>query len=244
MTTSRLSMVREMNTYAFLVIGLVAGLVIGLGIGYAYMMGPVQTLEGRVSTLQSQAASLQAQNNDLASQNQVLSSNLTDLQSLHDALEVNYSALSAEHITLQAEYTGLQADYAEIQDILNLNKEITLETDLAIAFGSLTPASLLNYTLAYPGFLELNISASQVGGIFECFVFNENLSESQDFEDFFNMTGDTFELSGAIYMYMGTGILDKALVLPVLPGNNTVFLVYVGDTVQSTTITFDIKYVY
>jgi chaperonin cofactor prefoldin len=233
-----------MNTYAFLAIGLVVGLAIGLGIGYTYMMGPVQTLEGRVSTLQSQTASLQAQNNDLTSQYQVLSSNLTDLQNLHDALEGNYSALSAEHTTLQTEYTGLQADYADIQDILNLNKEATLETDRAIAFGSLTPASLLNYTLPYPGFLELNISASQVGGIFECFVFNEDLSDSQDFEDFFNMTGDTFELSGSIYLYMGTGTLNKTLMLPVLPGNNTVVLVYVGDTVESTTITFDIKYVY
>lgn len=233
-----------MNQYAFLAIGLAVGIAVGFGIGYAIMIGPVNSLQGQVSSLQSQAALLQAQNNNLSSLNLALNENITQLQDRHDALQSNYTALSGEHTVLTGQYSVLLANYTEVQEILNMEKETVLEDGLDIAFGSLTPFSLLNYTFEYPGFLQVNYSASQFGGIFECFLFSADLSDIEDFEKFFNMTEDTFEMSGAIYMYMGTGPLSRTMMMPVLPGNNTMVLVYVGDTVESTTITFDIKYIY
>ncbi len=245
------SVVMAMNTYAFLAIGLVVGVIVGFGLGYAIMAGSINSLEGQVYALQTQTNALQAQNNNLSSVNQALIGNITVLQEQNEDMQDDYTQLANEYSGLQDNYTGLseefgslQANFSELQDIIGLNKQTMLETGHSIAFGSLTPVSMLNYTLPYPGLLQINASTGQFGGIFECFVINGDLSAIEDFESFFNLTEETFELSGSIYMYMGTGPFSRTLTLPVLPGNNTVVLVYVGDTIESTTMTFDIQYIY
>jgi hypothetical protein len=172
----------------------------------------------------------------LTDRNQALSGNISDLRDSYDLLQANYSGLSVV-------YADLQVNYTELSDILNLQKEIMLEENRTIVFGSV-PVTQLSYNLSYPGYLQVNLSADQFGGIFECVIMNGSLVDVEDVQEMFNFTGGTFELSGTVYIYMGTGPFTRTLTMPVLPGNNTVLLIYAGDSVPSTTMALSIKYVY
>ena len=197
-------------------------------------------------------------------QNAGLQAALSNKQSSYDLLQANYTTLNDQYATLNesncqllqnntllqssfnvlnSDYVDIQARYAELNDIVKMNKEIMLASNLSIFMGSM-PVYQTSYNFSYPGFLQFNISAAQFGGVLECLVTNESLLSSQWQQWIFNANNPNFELSGSIYMYMGTGQFNKTFTLPVMPGINNLILVYGGESVSSTNLIVSIKYVY
>jgi prefoldin subunit 5 len=167
----------------------------------------------------------------------------SNLNQSYAALNESYSQLLQNNTSLQISLNEIQAQYADLNDIVNMNKEIVLATNENIYMGSV-PVYQTSYNLSYPGFLQFNISAAQFGGVLECLVTNETLLSSQLQQGIFDPNNLNFELSGGMYLYMGTGPLNKTFTLPVMPGANNLIIVYGGESVTSTTLIVSIKYVY
>lgn len=197
-------------------------------------------------------------------QNADLQTALSNKQSSYDLLLANYTALNGQYTplnesyyqllqnntSLQRSFNALNSDYVDVQtqytnlsDIVNMNKETMLASNENIYIGSI-PVYQTSYNLSYPRFLQFNISAAQFGGVLECLVTNEPLLNSQLQQGIFNPNSLNFELSGSMYLYMGTGPFNKTFTLPVMPGTNNLILVYGGESVSTTNLIVSIEYVY